>query len=220
MILIQSSKIIYDQSIIWRTSFHIIKLFRTDRIYMDFYFTFENFTLMLRVALFHCVINENCCSEDWGWGICPLFLSPIQLGIRQLKCHSGCLANKDPIDPLIPPPVNDSELHRLGLGNWVNQVDLNGTWFTQFPKPKSMKLMVGGLRGFCFQDIRVPAPRNLPSKEKKWIWLMHYAEVSLFLLHKMCEIFCLFTDPTPPKQPSYFSTFCPRLLSWAPFFWQ
>ena len=42
------------------------------------------------------------------------------------------------------PCTNDSELHWLGLGNWVNQPtvqqftqynDLNGTWFTQFPNP-------------------------------------------------------------------------------------
>ena len=25
-----------------------------------------------------CVINENCCSVDWGSGICPILLSPLQ----------------------------------------------------------------------------------------------------------------------------------------------
>ena len=39
------------------------------------------------VTLFNCMINENCCSEDWGRGICPLFWSPLR-GFWQLKCPS------------------------------------------------------------------------------------------------------------------------------------
>ena len=39
------------------------------------------------VTLFNCMINENCCSEDWGRGICPLFWSPLW-GIWQLKYPS------------------------------------------------------------------------------------------------------------------------------------
>ena len=30
---------------------------------------------MLKMALFDCAINENCCSVDGGRGICPLFFS-------------------------------------------------------------------------------------------------------------------------------------------------
>ena len=36
------------------------------------------------MALFYCAINENCCSVDGGWGICPLFSSPPR-GISELK---------------------------------------------------------------------------------------------------------------------------------------
>ena len=39
---------------------------------------------MLKMALFYCAINENCCSVDGGRGICPLFSSPLR-GIWQLK---------------------------------------------------------------------------------------------------------------------------------------
>ena len=39
---------------------------------------------MLKMALFDCAINENCCGVDRGWGIWPLFLSPHR-GIWQLK---------------------------------------------------------------------------------------------------------------------------------------
>ena len=39
---------------------------------------------MLKMALFYCAINENCCSVDGGRGICPLFSSPPR-GILQLK---------------------------------------------------------------------------------------------------------------------------------------
>ena len=54
----------------------------------------------------------------------------------------GVLKTKAPKTPY-DPPLNDSELYWLGLGNWVNQLsgqfvqynDLNGTWFTQFPNP-------------------------------------------------------------------------------------
>ena len=39
---------------------------------------------MLKMALFDCAINENCCSVDGGRGICPLFASP-PWGIWQLN---------------------------------------------------------------------------------------------------------------------------------------
>ena len=39
---------------------------------------------MLKTALFDCAINEKYCSDDGGWGICPLFSSPPR-GIWQLK---------------------------------------------------------------------------------------------------------------------------------------
>ena len=39
---------------------------------------------MFKTALFDCVINEKCCSDDGGRGICPLFSSPARL-IWQLK---------------------------------------------------------------------------------------------------------------------------------------
>ena len=58
----------------------------------------------------------------------------------------------------------------------------------------------------AFGSSSIPASRNWPSKEKKWIWLMQYADVQLFLLRKMGKIFCLFCDPTPPQQPSYHLT--------------
>ena len=41
---------------------------------------------MLKMALFDCAINENCCSVDGGRGICPLFASP-PWGIWQLNSH-------------------------------------------------------------------------------------------------------------------------------------
>ena len=39
---------------------------------------------MLKAVLFDCAINEKYCSDDGGWGICPLFPSPPR-GIWQLK---------------------------------------------------------------------------------------------------------------------------------------
>ena len=39
---------------------------------------------MFKMAVFDCVINENCCSVDGGRSICPHFSSPPQ-GIWQLK---------------------------------------------------------------------------------------------------------------------------------------
>ena len=41
---------------------------------------------MLKVALLNRVINENCCSVDWGWAFAlAISLSPPR-GIWQLKC--------------------------------------------------------------------------------------------------------------------------------------